>query len=57
MAKMGRPVKDKDEKKDKVVGIRFSQKDYSRLMAYASRHNMTITKVIQEALEKLSLDS
>lgn len=51
MAKMGRPKK--DETKNNSIGIRLSDEYYARLMQYASEHGLTITQVVQKALEKL----
>ncbi len=51
MAKMGRPKKDKT--KTKVIGIRLSDEEYELLMQYATEHKLTITQVVQLALEKL----
>jgi predicted DNA binding CopG/RHH family protein len=55
MAKMGRPKK--DETKDNSIGIRLSNECYARLMQYASEHGLTITQVVQLALEKLLQDT
>lgn len=51
MAKMGRPKKDKT--KNNSIGIRLSNECYDQLMQYASKHELTITQVVQRALEKL----
>lgn len=51
MAKMGRPIK--DDKKKKSIGIRLSDESYVQLTQYASEHELTITQVVQVALEKL----
>lgn len=51
MAKMGRPKK--DETKDNSIGIRLSNECYARLKQYASEHKLTITQVVQKALEQL----
>ena len=51
MAKMGRPKK--DATKNNSIGSRLSEEYYSRLLQYASEHELTITQVVQEALEKL----
>lgn len=50
MAKMGRPKKDKI--KDKSIGVRLSEECYEQLMRYVAEHKLTITQVVQEALEK-----
>lgn len=49
MAKMGRPKKDKV--KDKSIGVRLPEECYEQLMLYVSEHKLTITQVVQEALE------
>lgn len=51
MAKMGRPKK--DETKDNSIGIRLSNEYYVKLIEYAAKHELTITQVVQKALEKL----
>lgn len=51
MAKMGRPKKDKI--KSNSIGIRLSDECYSHLMHYATEHGLTITQVVQMALDKL----
>ena len=51
MMKMGRPTK--EVVKDKIIGVRFEQKDYERLLEYAIRNNLTITQVIREGVELL----
>ena len=51
MAKMGRPKK--DETKDNAIGIRLSNDCYTKLKEYAAKHELTITQVVQRALEKL----
>ncbi len=51
MAKMGRPQK--DEKKTNSIGIRLSDEMYAQLVQYATEHELTITQVVQMALEKI----
>lgn len=51
MAKMGRPQK--DETKNKSIGIRLSEEYYIRVVQYATEHDLTITQVVQRALELL----
>lgn len=51
MAKMGRPKK--DETKDNSIGVRLSNECYAKLKEYAAQHELTITQVVQKALEKL----
>lgn len=50
MAKMGRPKK--DVTKNNSIGVRLSDEHYTLLMQYASEHKLTITQVVQKALEK-----
>ena len=52
MAKMGRP-KQKITKK-KSIGVRLSDQEYEILMQYATSHKLSITKVVQCALDKIS---
>ena len=49
--KMGRPTK--EVVKDKIIGVRFEQKDYERLLEYAIRNNLTITQAIRQGVELL----
>ena len=49
MAKMGRPPLENPRKKR--LNLRFTEEEYNRLKAYASKCNVTMTEVI---LEKLS---
>ena len=49
MAKMGRPKK--DETKRNSIGIRLSDECYAHLIQYATEHGLTITQVVQRALE------
>lgn len=51
MMKMGRPAK--EVVKDKIIGVRFEQKDYERLLEYAIQNNLTITQVIRQGVELL----
>ncbi len=51
MAKMGRPKS--EEPKLKTVGVRLSEEDYTRLKEYARMHNLTMTEVMQEGMNKL----
>lgn len=51
MAKMGRPKKDKTKKNS--IGIRLSDECYAQLMQYATEHELTITQIVQKALENL----
>ena len=36
-----------------IIGIRLSDECHARLMQYASEHKLTITQVVQRALELL----
>ncbi len=51
MAKMGRPQK--AETKSNSIGLRLSDEQYALLLQYASEHELTITQVVQLALDKL----
>ncbi len=52
MAKMGRPKS--EEPMDKKVSIRFTQNEYSRLVAYAQLQNITVTQAVKSSvMEKL----
>ncbi len=55
MAKMGRPKA--KEPKSKIVGVRFSDKEYDRLKKYAELHKITITEAVQKGVEILLSDS
>ena len=55
MARMGRPKK--DETKEKSIGIRLSNENYEQVVQYASEHRLTITQVVQRALERLLQNS
>lgn len=50
MAKMGRP-KQKETKK-KSIGVRLSDDEYDILQQYATKHKLSITQVVQGALEQ-----
>ena len=50
MAKMGRPKK--DVTKSNSIGVRLSDQHYISLVRYASEHELTITQVVQKALEE-----
>ncbi len=51
MAKMGRPKA--ENPKQKSIGIRMSEEERQKLLQYASKHDMTITEVVQEAVNRL----
>ena len=49
MAKMGRPKS--ENPKNKVIAFKQTEQEAARLKEYASRHNMTITEVLQRGIE------
>ena len=49
MAKTGRPKLDNPKKH--VMGLKLTEKQTERLKKYASRHDMTITQVLQRGLD------
>ncbi len=49
MAKMGRPKSDNPKKN--VLSIKLTDGETERLRAYASKHDMTITQVLQRGLD------
>lgn len=52
MAKMGRPKS--EEPMDRKVSIRFTQKEYSRLVAYARLQGITVTQAVKSSvMEKI----
>jgi len=51
MAKMGRPKV--DDPKLKIVGVRLSGEDYTRLKEYTRKHDMTMTEVMQKGMKML----
>ncbi len=59
MAKMGRPKAENPKKN--LVGFKMTDTEIEKLKEYASRHNMSITQVLQRgvdvqyAMEKLNL--
>lgn len=50
MAKMGRPKQEKTKKKS--IGVRLSDKEYDILVQYATEHKLSITEIVQSALEQ-----
>lgn len=48
MAKMGRPKS--EEPMDKKISVRFTQKEYSRLLAYATLQKMTVTQAVKSSV-------
>lgn len=51
MGKMGRPKS--DIIKDRIVTIRMSDEEYSRLKEYSRKHQQTITETIKEGVSLL----
>ena len=51
MAKIGRPKSDNSKKK--VLSVRVEDPIYEQICAYAQQHNMTVTEVVLESLERL----
>jgi len=49
MAKMGRPKS--EFPKQRSLGIRVTEKEYEKLKAYASKHNLTITEILKKGLQ------
>ena len=49
LAKMGRP---KSEHPKKImVGLKLTEEEAARLKGYASKHDMTITQVLQRGID------
>ena len=51
MVKMGRPKS--EHSKNKKLSVRVEDSLYSRICDYAVQHNMTVTEVVLESLERL----
>lgn len=51
MAKMGRPKSENAKKK--VLSIRVEDSQYQRICAYAKQHQLTVTEVVLQELEKI----
>ena len=49
MAKTGRPKSDNPKKI--VLGIKLTEDEAAKLREYASKHDMTITQVLQKGIE------
>ena len=49
MAKTGRP-KSENPKKN-VIGLKLTEEETARLKEYASKHDMTITQVLQRGID------
>lgn len=51
MANMGRPKSEHSKKK--ILSVRVEDSLYQHICAYAQNHNMNVTEVVLQALEKL----
>ena len=51
MADMGRPKSEHSKKK--ILSVRVGDPLYQRICSYAVQHNMSVTEVVLQALEKL----
>ena len=51
MAKIGRPLA--EIKKEHNVSVRMTDEEYNKLKKYSASHNMTISQVLQKAIELL----
>lgn len=49
MAKMGRPKSDNPKKA--LIGLKLTEQEATRLKEYASKHDMTITQVLQRGID------
>ena len=49
LAKMGRPKS--DNPKSYVAGLKMTEEEYVKLKEYASKHDMTVTQVLQKGIE------
>ena len=49
LAKMGRPKS--DNPKNYVAGLKMTEEEYVKLKEYASKHNMTVSQVLQKGIE------
>ena len=54
MAKMGRPPV--EHRRDKRINIRFTEEEYNRIKAYASKRNMAMNEAIIEKLSDIISD-
>ena len=50
MAKMGRPRE--ENAKRKILSVRLSPDEYSRLLAYTKKHNMIMSEVALRGMEE-----
>lgn len=51
MTKMGRPKSENSKKK--VLSIRVEDSLYNRICAYAEQHQLTVTEVVLQGLERI----
>ena len=49
MAKTGRPKSDNPKKN--VVGLKLTEEETATLKEYASKHDMTVTQVLQRGID------
>ena len=49
MAKTGRPKSDNPKKQ--LIGLKLTEDEANKLKEYASKHDMTITQVLQKGIE------
>lgn len=49
MARTGRPKSDNPKKE--FIGLKLTEEDAVKLREYASKHDMTITQVLQNGIE------
>ena len=54
MAKMGRPKSEKCKKK--TLSIRVEDALYERICTYAEQHQLTVTEVVLQGLDKVLSD-
>ena len=49
MARTGRPKSDNPKKT--LIGLKLTEEEAARLKGYASKHDMTITQVLQRVID------
>ena len=49
MARIGRPKSDNPKKS--LIGLKLTEDEAAKLREYASKHDMTITQVLQKGVE------
>ena len=49
MARTGRPKSDNPKKT--LIGLKLTEEEAARLKGYASKHDMTITQVLQRGID------